>query len=614
MASEPAAPRRWRPRTPGRRVALAVGAGLATFAILVVLDGVWAGTSLLRNLTRARSELGVAIGSIVTGDPEAAAPHFVAAAGAADDALGAVGHPSMAIAGLLPVVGDNIDAAAAVAESSGATARAGTTMVRVSRDLAWTDIGLPASTAAGRLDIPAFEAAAPSMDAVVSRLREALQRLEAAGEGRLIGPVAVGYRDALEGLELRADLASRLRDVIHLMPAMFGGEEPRRYLVCVPSLGVPRPGGGAPTAVGVLTAADGSLTIEPLAPAPEAIARVPGSPDWPTTARALSVAAKEVGFPRLDGVIRLDAVALQDLVWAIGDVEVPGRKLPFSDRTTTDALEIDAFLGSSPRKASSLQAAWVSRILLEFLARRPGVESFALATAADARDRHLAVYLVRPDEQRLVKALGLDGRARFGGRGFLPVVASWASTSSSHVGALVDVAIRYDVAVRPDGSASVRTEVLFENRAAGTGPPSVLLGRPAAGVGVGTFAADVTLYLPADARNVVAETSRPSPIEVGARLGLSTVTGSVTVRGAESTTLTATYAVDDAVRTVEGVHELVLRLVPQPTIAGIRYQVRISLPEGSTIASGSPAIERHGRTAAFSGVRAGPVDLELRYV
>ena len=253
MASEPAPSGRRRPRTRGKRVALAVLAGLATFAVLLVLDGIWAGRALVRGLTNARSELSVAIESIVTGDPGSAAPHFVAAARAADDARGAVGHPSMGIAGLLPIVGDNIDAAAAVADASRATADAGADMVRVARTLGWTDIRVPGSTAIGSVDIAAFEDAIPDMEAVSRELRVALRALEAAGSDSLLGPVASGYRDAVEGLALRLDLATRFRDSLRLTTAMFAGDH--RYLVCVPALGVPRPGGGAPATAGVLVAA-----------------------------------------------------------------------------------------------------------------------------------------------------------------------------------------------------------------------------------------------------------------------------------------------------------------------------------------------------------------------
>jgi uncharacterized protein DUF4012 len=610
MARDPAPSGRWRPRTRGKRVALGVWAGLATFVILLVLDGLWAGRGLVRGLTSARAELSVAIESVVTGDPEAAAPHFVAAREAADGAVSSAGHPSLGLAGLLPIVGNNIDAASAVAEASLATAEAGTTMVKVARDLGWTDIRIPASSASGHLDIGAFEAALPDMGSVAGRLREALITLEAAGGDGLLGPVASGYRDALEGLTLRADLALHFRDSMQLATAMFAGEH--RYLICVPALGVPRSGGGVPATVGVLVVDDGALELEPMTPAPKALADIDVSLDWPKTARALMAAVEESGSEPVDGVISIDAVALQDLVWVIGDVKVEGRPLALSDQTTTTALEIDAFLGDTPPKAAQLHADRASEILRAFLERRPGLETFALATAADTRGRHLSIYLPGGRNGRLMRSLGLDGRARLRGEGTVPVVATWSALGNSHVGALVKATVVQTVTIRSNGSAAVDAEVLFDN-GAGTDPPSVLLGRPVGGLPIGTFAADVTLYLPKTAEKIEAETSRPSPIRVGQDLGLTTVTGSIAVRGGGSTSLTVAYVVPDAVRTVNGAKEITLRVVPQPTMAGIRYEIRVSLPDGSTILSASPELDRRGDAAVFSGVQGGTLDLDLRF-
>jgi hypothetical protein len=610
MASEPAPSGRWRPRTRGRRVALAVSAGLATFLTLLVLDGVWAGRNLARGLTTARSELSVAIESVVTGDPDSAAPHFAAAAQAADEALGAVGHPSMGIAGILPIAGENIDAAAAVAHASRATAEAGSALVEVARTLGWTDIRVPASTTPGRVDIEAFEGALPDMQAVTDRLEGALRALEEAGGGGLLGPVASGYRDALDGLSLRVDLATRFRDSLRLATAMFGGQH--RYLVCVPALGVPRPGGGVPATVGVLVANDGSLELESTIPAPEELTHPGLSIDFPATARTLMEAAGTAGLGDLDGVILIDAVALEDLVWAIGDVEDEELPEALSDRTTTTALEIDSFLGNAPRRAAQLHADRVTEILEAFLERRPGIETFALAMAASARNRHLSIYLSERTERRVIRSLGLDGRARLAGDGIIPVVATWRGLGNAHVGALVHTTVRQTIRIRGDGSAAVDAEVLFENDA-GTDPPSVLLGRPAAAFPVGTFAADVTLSLPEAAEHIAAETSRPSPIEVGRGLGLATVTGSITVRGGESETLTVTYVVPDVVRTVDGVNQVVLRVLPQPTLDGVRFQIRLVLPDNASIVSTSPGLVGRGNAALFSGVRGGPADLELRF-
>jgi hypothetical protein len=610
MASDPAPSGRWRPRTRRKRVALSVWAGLTTFVILLVLDGLWAGRGLVAGLTNARAELSVAIESIVTGDPGAAAAHFAAAREAADDAVSAAGHPSLGVAGLLPIVGGNIEAASAVAEASLATAEAGLTMVKVARDLGWTDIRIPASNASGDLDIEAFEAAIPDMGSVARQLRDALTTLEGAGGGGLLGPVASGYRDALDGLTRRADLALRFRDSLQLATAMFAGQH--RYLITVPTLGVPRAGGGVPATVGVLVANDGALALEPMTPAPKELTDLDVSIDWPTTARGLMAAIEAAGGEPVDGVISIDAVALQDLVWVIGDVKVKGRAVALSDRTTSAALEIDPFLGDVPLKAAQVHADRVSEILQAFLDRRPGVESFALAAAADTRGRHLSIYLPERTDARLVRSLGLDGRVRLGRPGSLPVVTSWSALGTSHVGALVSTTVVQTVSIRPNGSAAVDAEVLFDN-GAGTDPPSILLGRPIGGQPIGTFAADVTLYMPKAAEQIEAETSRPSPITIDRELGIATVTGSIAVRGGESTSLTVAYVVPDAVRTVNGAKEITLRLVPQPTMAGIRYEIRVSLPDGSTILSASPQLDRRGEAAVFSGVESGAVDLELRF-
>jgi hypothetical protein len=314
----------------------------------------------------------------------------------------------------------------------------------------------------------------------------------------------------------------------------------------------------------------------------------------------------------VDGVISIDAVALQDLVWVIGDVKVEGRHLPLSDRTTTAALEIDTFLGDVPAKAAQLHSDRAFEILSALLERRPGLEAFALATAADSRGRHLSVYLPGRENARLIRSLGLDGRARLKGEGALPVATTWSALGSSHVGALVKASLVQTVTIRPNGSAMVDAEVLFDN-GAGTDPPSVLLGRPAGGVPIGTYAADVTLYLPKTANKIEAETSRPSPIRIEQDLGLTTVTGSIAVRGGESTSLTVAYVVPDAVRSVDGAKEVTLRVVPQTTMAGIRYEIRVSLPDGSTILSASAALDRRGDAATFSGVLGGSVDLDLRF-
>jgi hypothetical protein len=67
------------------------------------------------------------------------------------------------------------------------------------------------------------------------------------------------------------------------------------------------------------------------------------------------------------------------------------------------------------------------------------------------------------------------------------------------------------------------------------------------------------------------------------------------------------------VRPVEGAKGIVLRVMPQPTLEGVRYQLSVALPDGSTIVSASPGLEGRGDSATFSGVRGGAVDLAIRF-
>jgi hypothetical protein len=361
----------------------------------------------------------------------------------------------------------------------------------------------------------------------------------------------------------------------------------------------------------VLVAHDGVLELESIEPASAELIRADPSIDRQKMARALLEAAA-AGLPDLDGVIVIDAVALEDLVWTIGDVKIVGDPLELSDRTTADALEVDAFLGNAPPRSAKRHADRVSAILEAFFERRPGVESFALAMAAGARDGHLTIFLPGGAERSIIRSLGLDGRARLGGVGVLPVAATWNAVGNAHVGAFVHTTVRQSVRIQDDGSAAVGAEILFEN-GAGTDPPSVLLGRPVAGLPIGTFAADVTLFVPATAENISAETSRPSPIELSHDLGLTAVTGSVVVRGGGSETLTVTYVVPGLVQAVDRASQVTLRVLPQPTLEGVRFQLRLILPDGSSIRSASPGLNGRASAASFSGVRGGPVDLVLRF-
>jgi hypothetical protein len=211
-----------RHRSPARRVVLAVLAALAVLLGLLLLDGLWAGRAMVRGVSAARSDLSAGAVAAVTGDPDAAVPHFESAADAADSVLGASGHPSISLASRLPWIGENLRAVEAVGEASRRSADAGLAMVEAARILEWYDLRIPAAKAIGDVDLATIEAAAPTIDEVATELADAAAALEAVGPSRLIGPVAAGYDDALETLQRRAAIAADASDVMALLPRFLG--------------------------------------------------------------------------------------------------------------------------------------------------------------------------------------------------------------------------------------------------------------------------------------------------------------------------------------------------------------------------------------------------------
>ena len=167
-------PRSHRRRSEVRRIVLGVLAALAALLLLLTIDAVWSGRTMLRGVSTARSELTEGSVAAVTGDPGASIPHFERAAEAADSALSAGDHPSMALLERVPWLGDNIRAVSAVAEAERRSADAGLAMAEVARTLGWNDLRLPASEAIGRVDLDALRAAEPGFDTVATELGTAL--------------------------------------------------------------------------------------------------------------------------------------------------------------------------------------------------------------------------------------------------------------------------------------------------------------------------------------------------------------------------------------------------------------------------------------------------------
>jgi hypothetical protein len=615
LTSQVRLPHAHRRRSPARRIVIAVVAALAVLLVLLVLDGLWAGRAMVRGVSAARSDLSEGSVAAVTGDPEAAVPHFESAAEAADSVLGASGHPSISLASRLPWIGENLRAVEAVAEASRRSADAGLAMVEAARILEWHDLRIPAAEAIGDVDLATIEAAAPTIDEVATELADAAAALEAVGPARLVGPVAAGYDDALETLQRRAAIAADASDLFDLLPRFLGSGAEREYLLAIQTLGRPLGVGGEVDLIGVLTARDGVMTLTtPLTPAGEGFARATAAIDGRSAGENLLAAAREEGLGEMDGVILADSMWLADALWTTGTAEVSERDLPVNPDEAPVVLEREVFEGRDVAAAATRRAEVANAIVGSYLARRPATEAFATALARDVAERHLTIVATRGRERHILERLGADGSPEPPGQP--PLAVTWNTVVDNQAAIFTEREVAHRVMLDDDGSAKVRTIVTLANHA-DSAPPSALLGFPLPATvpdpaevnPVGGWAADVDVLLPPKADRVTAETSIPSETSIVKDAGRTTVTGRLAADPGDTRSLLVGYRLADA----ENADRVVrLRVIPQPAWPAGVVRVRIDAPPGAVIAEASDDLEVGGVSATYVGTPTRPFTLWIR--
>lgn len=578
--------------------------------VLLTIDGLWSSRTMLRGVTAARTDLSAGIEAVVTGDPQVGARAFLDASDAAAGAIDAAGHPAMRIVGLLPFVGDNLDGVVAVARAEQASAEAGLVFVDAALVLDWNDILLPATSSLGDVDLSKLRRAGGMLEDVANRLRVALDDLEAQGGDGLVGPVATGYEDAVASLERRTALAGDASRLAQLLPGYLGGDAPRRYVVAVQRLGEPAPAGGTVAGVGVLTASDGAMSMEPLTVADADLAAATASPRGPDAAAALVASATDAGLGPLDGAILTDSVGLEELLWMTGDVEVAGRRDPLRFEDAIAAIEREPFLRPDREAGEVRQVELGTAVLEGALGRRPSTEAFATATSAMAAGRHLVLFSTTKREQALIRGLGAAGVA---GPGRNPVAWTATATASNLAGTYIRWVTTQTVTLDGSGTARVKTTVELQNRAP-DGPPSALLGRAFGEERVGAWSADVRVSLPKGADGVTGETSTPSETTVGeGEDGTPVLDASLHADPGSAMSLIVSYRRPAAALVLDGNGTYRVRIVPQPLAFPGVVRLRIVVPDGSTVLDASAAFERGADVVRFEGSPSAPIDLFVRY-
>lgn len=435
-----------------RRTAIAV---VVLAAILAVAG--WHYVTLYRDLAGARDELVAAQESLSGVGFEAEATDLRAAGARLDRAESKIDSasrhfrfdPLIRLAGVLPRVGDQVDAAGALIDIAGtfvdlgqAATRTGLVAVEVRENRRPGDPPLTHAL------VDLLRDTSDEADEIQQLADRAARQRSELGDRPLWRPLDNARKRIDEELPGLVDGASQLAQASDILPAFMGFEGGRRYLVIALNNGELLPGGGLVTAAGVVPVTSG--TNGPIGftdsngwlPAAQALGvpyiQPPGplqryllrhfswnllvsnwDPDFPTWAQqALEFYEITGGKQDVDGVIAVDLVVLEQLLTVTGPktMDVPGRG-PFTFTAANAVLELErmtrpAYVPVSEGDDRKSIIGDLAELIVADMQQLPaGKWGDAVRVVRRLADqRHIQLLSFDAAEQSLIREAGWDGR------------------------------------------------------------------------------------------------------------------------------------------------------------------------------------------------------------
>jgi hypothetical protein len=601
-------------------------AAIGILFALAVIDVVYVAATAPRELRSARDHLEAGAVALQTGDLTEARTQFTVARDSITRAQGALGQPVVGLIGVLPRVGDNVDAIRSLADASGGAASAALRLVDAAETVGWTGHELPSFDSGVVQVVHGLEQAAPDLEAAARALDRATAEVQAIDTEPLIGPVRTAVVEARDTLEEKQKLAATAASLGQLIPALLGADGRRTYLVITQNLSEARGSGGFPGDYATLTADEGRIDltgfadigtldeVKPIRMPADYVRRYAGfggltmfhasnfSPDFPTSAQALTRMWAASGGHPVDGVIAVDPIWMSYVLDAMGPVRAPAWPDPITADNVTTIMSRDTFRTTDSEGANELQSEIGAALWVGILQRSVPPQPMAEAMSRAAGERHLQVYSTHPAEEAQLQELGASGEA-----GLSPdaVAVSWFGPAESRVGFFARKSVDYQIDLRDDGSAFVTVTATLENPAP-DGPISILLGN-GTNVPVGTDVVDANLYLPTGA-TYLGGSIRPTSPGPQVELGHPVVMVPLEVPPGGSVTWRLRYRTPDAV--TDG--QFRLRLVALPALRPDQVSVEIQPSAGFTLTALSPALAADGTSLRYEGAPTTGVDLIAR--
>ncbi|MCG8152517.1 DUF4012 domain-containing protein [Pimelobacter simplex] len=334
--------RRFRRDHPRATIAIALGFVLFLGLGWTVLT--LSGTA--KDLREAEAQAREMRSALVRGDAQGAREALRAYQQATDAAASRTSGPTWWVFEHTPVLGDDAEGVAAVAEVLRDLGRDGLPPVMDAADQVSAQTFKPTAHVFPLEAVAALEEPARRSERAFDAASARLDDVDASG---FIGPVETRFA-ALRALvdDARGTLGSTYR-AARLMPVLLGQDQPRNYLLVLQNNAESRSSGGLPGSLSLVRASRGKVEIvdqrdmaslgaseRPILPLTSEERALFGeilgtagvdatlTPDFPRASELIRARWQQVTGQRVDGVMYVDPVAVSYLLATLGPVPVPG--------------------------------------------------------------------------------------------------------------------------------------------------------------------------------------------------------------------------------------------------------------------------------------------------
>jgi hypothetical protein len=411
---------------------------------------------------------------LASGDDSGARTTLADAQSHADEAARSTRGPGWWVSSKMPQVGPNVRAVRSVAGI------ADTLAADVLPDVVDASATLSPQRLKpvdGRIDLAPLRASAPSVVRAASRLATQSDRAGGIDVGPLAPQIAAPVRQLQAKIADAAGLADRASRAVRLLPAMLGGDGPRRYLFLFQNNAEIRATGGIPGSFALLRAHDGKLTLGrqddsstiasfPRSPTPitrqeralfgTALGRffqdVNFTPDFPRSARLVSRMYEQRTGQAVDGVVSVDPIALSHVLVGTGPVRtISGQTLTADNVVQLLLSDVYAEIPDPARQNDFFNA--VARDVFHAVSTGAGDPRAVLESlATSASERRLLVWSGRHDEQKLLAPTAVAGGLETG------------VTENPQVGVYFNAAVPYKLDYYLDYETSVASTRCVDGR------------------------------------------------------------------------------------------------------------------------------------------------------